>query len=188
LPLIPEKTQILNKKHIIIGGIIFLILSFFAFNNYKMIEKQNSKYKSVREKQNFEDETNLKKESEKLEIERYSNRSVFKGNKVFVYSSQFYDIEKNRGMITKNELTYHTFNFEKKTVTQNSIMNGKRINIVYPFKKMYEEKGILATTYVLEVNTNGLKEIWWSPDVPNLGYDYDDGTRIACYGLKIKTK
>jgi hypothetical protein len=33
------------------------------------------------------------------------------------------------------------------------------------------------------VNTLGVKEIWYSFDVPNLGYDYDDGSRIACYEL-----
>jgi hypothetical protein len=177
-----------NKKHLIIGGIIFLILCFFGFNNYQMIEKQNSKYKIEREKYNSENEVYLKAKSDKVETESSSKESPFKGKKVFTYSSQSYDIEKNNRMLTKNELTYHTFDFNKKTVTQNSIMNGKRINMIYPFKDMYEEKGLLATTYVLKVNTKGVKEIWWSPDVPNLGYDFDDGTRIACYDLKIKTK
>jgi len=43
---------------------------------------------------------------------------------------------------------------------------------------MYVEKGMLTITYVLKVETLGLKEVWCSPDVPNLGYDYDDGKRI----------
>ena len=105
--------------------------------------------------------------------------------KIYHYSSNSYDIEKNGRIITKTELTYHTFDFRKKIVIQNSIINGKRIEMTYPFTEIYEEKGIAATTYVLTVNVNGCKEIWWSPDVPNLGYDYDDGTRIACYELEL---
>lgn len=104
---------------------------------------------------------------------------------VYKYSSNSYDIEKNGQVITKTELTYHTFDFNRNIVTQNSTVNGQRIKLTYPFTEMYEEKGLAATTYVLPVNVNGCREIWWSPDIPNLGYDYDDGTRIACYDLQL---
>ncbi|UAB74308.1 hypothetical protein [Mesoflavibacter sp. SCSIO 43206] len=162
----------MNKKNIIIGAIILLILSFFSIKSYLMIEEDQKKYKILREQQ---------KSSKKDQEEPASKQ------KVFVYSSDYYDIEYPDGsMITKNEVTYHTFDFNNKTVTQNSELNGERFIITYPFKEMYEVKGLIATTHVLKVGTLGLKEIWWSPEVKNLGYDYDDGKRIACYGLKIK--
>lgn len=86
-------------------------------------------------------------------------------------------------MITKREITYHTFDFKNKSVTQRSRLNGQEVTMVYPFYEIYEEKGVLASTTVLVVNTLGVKEIWFSSEAPNLGYDYDDGTRIACYDL-----
>ena len=157
-----------------------MILVFFGTKNYLSLKNEQENYKNLESKSKNKFETD-KKMSE--------NESTFSGQKIFTYSSDFYDIEKADGsIITKYELTYHTFDFNKKTVTQNSVLNGKQINVTYPFSGMYEEKGLVATTYVLTVRTLGLKEIWWSPDVPNLGYDFDDGTRIACYDLKIKTK
>lgn len=178
----------MNKKHLIIGGIIILILGFFGTKSYLSIEKEQEKYRNLeRQTKNSQNASQLK-ESE-TNNKTSEKQSVYAGQKVFTYSSDSYDIEMPNGrMITKNELTYHTFDFNKKTVTQNSILNGKRKEITYPFNGMYEEKGLVATTYVLQVGTLGLKEIWWSPDVPNLGYDYDDGKRIACYDLKIKIK
>jgi len=170
----------MNKKQFIIGGILIAVLTFFGTKSYLTIEKQNAKYETL---ENQSKQTSAKY----VDKEKQTKQQNFDGQKVFTYSSSFYDIERSNGsVITKNELTYHTFDFNKKTVTQSSLLNGRRINTIYPFNEMYEEKGLLATTYVLTVNTLGVQEIWWSPDVPNLGYDYDDGTRIACYDLKIK--
>jgi len=186
-----ELVIVLNKKHLIIGGIILLIFVFFGIRSYLLIEKQNSKFQSVENQidpviETVEDANEISETFSNNVIDFKSN--IFSGQKVFKYSSEFYDIERLDGStITNREITYHTFDFNKNTVTNSSILNGKRVIITYPFNGMYEEKGILATTYVLNVNTLGVKEIWWSPDVPNLGYDYDDGTRIACYNLKIKT-
>ena len=168
----------MNRKHQIIVGIIILILGFFGTKNYLSIEKEQEKYRKLdgkfKEKQNS---TKFNKIETSTKITK--SKSPFKGQMLFTYSSDSYDIEfPNGSMITKDELTYHIFDFEKKIVTQSSILNGKRISIDYPFKSMYVEKGMLTTTYVLKVETLGLKEIWWSPDVPNLGYDYDDGKRI----------
>lgn len=178
----------MNKKYLILGGAIFLILCFFGYNSYQSIETQNTKFENPKDTHgNFNESDINSKDLNELVTDNsmFGKSSDFQNQKIFSYSSDFYDIEKGAQMITKTELTYHTFDMNKKTVTQNSILNGKRVNITYPFKNMYEEKGLLSTTYVLVVNTNGLKEIWWSPQVPNLGYDYDDGTRIACYDLKI---
>lgn len=173
----------MNKKNIIIGAVILLILSFFSIKSYLMIEEDQKKYKTLREQQKS---SKMDHEEEAYYQQKDQEESASK-QKVFVYSSDYYDIEYPDGsMITKQEVTYHTFDFNNKTVTQNSELNGERFIITYPFKEMYEEKGLIATTYVLKVGTLGVKEIWWSPEVKNLGYDYDDGKRIACYGVKIK--
>lgn len=182
----------MNKKYLFIVGVILIVLGFFGYKNYQSIEKQNAKYKEqyIKDKRKSELEKKSKENNKQVSNnEIKESKSQFTGEKIFTYSSSYYDIEKTNGqVITKNELTYHIFNFNKKTVTQISNVNGEYIKMTYPFYSMYEENGIVATTYVLKVHTLGVKEIWWSPDVPNLGYDYDDGKRIACYGLKIKAK
>jgi curved DNA-binding protein CbpA len=98
------------------------------------------------------------------------------------------DLERNNFVLnTNNEVTYHTFDFNTKTVTEKTKMNGEWIKLTYPMHGFYQESGTAATTYVISVGVLGVKEIWFSPDVPNLGYDYDDGSRIVCYGLtKVK--
>lgn len=170
----------MSKKNIIIIGIIAIILTFFGTRSYYTIENQNSNYPTIES----QIENNPIKTESKIKLE---NKSSSGNQKVFKYSSDFYDIEMPNGtIITKNEVTYHTIDFNKMTITQSSMLDGKRVDLTYPFKGMYKETGIIASTYVLTVNTLGLKEFWWSPEVPNLGYDYDDGTRIACYDIEMK--
>lgn len=157
----------MNLKQLIIGGIIGLILGIFGTQSYLSLEKGQEKYGNL-ESQSNNTQNSSELNEYKTDNKKSETKSPFAGQKVFTYSSDNYDIEMPNGsMIRKDELTYHTFDFNKKTVSQSSILNGKRINITYPFKGMYEEKGLVATTYVLKVGTLGLKEIWWSPDVPN---------------------
>ena len=183
----------MKNKNLVIGIIVFLIIASFGAKNYLLIEKEQEKYRNSNTNENYEKTPNqyeIEEENRNLDYKNANNSSDekndFAGKKVFKYSSNFYDIEKPNGkVITKKEITYHTFDFDNKTVTLNATFNGKRINYTYPFYKQYSEKGILATTYVLKVETLGVKEIWWSPDVPNIGYDFDDGSRIACYDIKL---
>ncbi len=108
-------------------------------------------------------------------------------DKVFTWKSTLNDKEINGEIIqTNHETSYHTFDFINKTVTQKSILNSQWITITYPMNGFYEQKGLLATTFVITVNDLGVNEIWFSPDVPNLGYDYSDGSRIACYELTLE--
>ncbi|SDF08504.1 hypothetical protein [Epilithonimonas hungarica] len=107
-------------------------------------------------------------------------------NKVFSYISFENDKEVDGVIIqTNKEVTRHIFDFKNKIVTFKTKLNGKTIKINYPINGFYKQEGLVATTYVIEVNTLGVKEIWFSPGVPNLGYDYDDGSRIACYNLEL---
>lgn len=139
--------------------------------------------------------------STKLVSSEYSNSNV--NNTEESYSQQnfagkvftFISLENDKEYIiggkliqTNKEKTIHKFDFINKIVTCKAPLNGKYVTTKYPINGFYEQKGSVATTYVIEVNTLGVKEIWFSPDVPNLGYDYDDGTRIACYELQLKNE
>ncbi|MAC93923.1 MAG: hypothetical protein CMC96_00330 [Flavobacteriales bacterium] len=142
----------------------------------------------IEEIERDEDETEKKEavaELSKAEI------SWKRSKNVFIYKSYNYDIEYPNGEVERvDEITYHTFDMDKKIVVQSSQLFEERFEMVYPFNDIYTETGLIgnAKTHVLKVNTLGCKEIWWSPDVPNLGYDYDGGKRIACYDLEIMYK
>ena len=102
----------------------------------------------------------------------------------FTFKSTQNDKEYNGVIVQENyETTYHTFDFVNKTVTQKAALNGQWITITYPMNGYYKESGLIASTYVIQVHDLGVTEIWFSPDVPNLGYDFIDGSRIACYDI-----
>jgi hypothetical protein len=86
---------------------------------------------------------------------------------------------------TNRDTTFHIFDFIHRTVTLKAPMGGRLLTFSYPMRSYYIEKGVLASTYVIVVNDNGVKEIWFSPDVPNLGYDYLDGSRQAYYVITL---
>jgi len=67
--------------------------------------------------------------------------------------------------------------------TQKSPLNGKYVKFTYPIQSVYRENRSGYIIIVLVINSLGVKEIWFSPTVGNLGYDYIDGTRIACYNV-----
>ncbi|MET4081127.1 hypothetical protein ABIB40_001072 [Pedobacter sp. UYP30] len=111
------------------------------------------------------------------------NNDKLKGKK-FTFKSTSYDKELNGVTIeARDEVSYHQFDFVNMIVTQKPLYDGEWVEFSYPIVSSYKEKGIAATTYVLIIGSMGVKEIWFSPDVPNLGYDYIDGSTIACYGI-----
>lgn len=108
-------------------------------------------------------------------------------SKIILLKSLNYDIEKPGvpGYKTIYEATTHKFDFVNMRVTQRCKLNGEYVRLIYPFTSFYIEQKAGTSTYVLVVNSMGVKEIWYSPDNGNLGYDYLDGTRIACYDVTI---
>lgn len=206
----------LNKKLLkgFIFGLFVLGVAYLIFNNYESSKERAQAFKIA---DNKNDTLVLSKDSVKKimgrlpknespteEVEREvtekketaaeiskAESSWKKSKNVFIYKSFNYDIEYPNGEVERvDEITYHTFDMDQKIVVQSSQLFEERFEIVYPFNGMYTETGLIgsAKTHVLEVNTLGCKEIWWSPDVPNLGYDYNDGKRIACYDLEIMYK
>jgi hypothetical protein len=88
-------------------------LVFFGIKSYQSIEKEQEKYRNS--KSHDENNKNASTPNKiKPETINSDKQGVFAGQKVFTYSSASYDIEMPNGsMITKNELTYHTFDFNK---------------------------------------------------------------------------
>jgi hypothetical protein len=91
------------------------------------------------------------------------------------------DIERpGQKTVTKYVTCYHTIDNNKKQVIYEGINPaGEKVKIVYPIKDFYQD----GVTYVIVVNSKGLKEFWFSPTVKNMGYDLSDGTRLACYKM-----
>ena len=110
-----------------------------------------------------------------------SSSEAFISSEVYKFKSTETDVEKPREEVyTKYEVSYHTFNLNKKEVTFESIKsNGEKTKIIYQIKNSYKD----GVTYVFIVNDKGVKEIWFSPEMNNLGYDLIDGTRLAFYNI-----
>ena len=104
----------------------------------------------------------------------------------FKFKSNSYDVEKPVNVInsTLKDITYHTFDFANRVVTFNGVKsNGETFSKTYTMKSFYKESGLLGETYVMVVNENGVKEIWFSVEGNNLGYDLEDGSRLAFYDI-----
>lgn len=148
---------------------------------YQKVDIPDSIYKKIiNEKAKKSYNQNTKKiESRNTQSNSFSQFS----NKKVTFKSTYYDKERNNVILnTNNEISYHTFDFKKRIVIQKSLLNGKWIEITYPINGFYED----GLTYVIIVNDLGVNEIWFSPTMLNLGYDFMDGSRIACYGLSVE--
>jgi hypothetical protein len=105
-------------------------------------------------------------------------------NEILLLKSKFNDKEfKGKIVQTNLEETIHKLDFKKKMVTLETIVDGQVLSFKYPMNGFYKQKGIVSETNVIIVNSLGVKEIWFNLEIRNLGYDYDDGLRIACYEI-----
>lgn len=103
---------------------------------------------------------------------------------VHTFKSTLNDRERNGQILeTSSEPMFHKIDPNNKTVTHSFQIDGIWKEIVYPFSEYYKEEGILHTTMVLKVGDKGVKEIWWTPEVNNLGYDFYNGNRLVSYDL-----
>lgn len=103
---------------------------------------------------------------------------------ILIFQSSFYDIEKNGDIvetITRNSV--HIFDFHEKIITRKVLKNGNWVVAKYAMNSFYKQTGLVSTTYVFTIKDNLIKEIWFCPFVPNLGYDYLDGSRMAFYNV-----
>ena len=157
-----------GKIALIATGVILLFIYFLSMNNSGSENVYENKYENSNST-NYSSSPTRNAPTELLHK----------------FTSNSNDLENMSGVIkkTNNEMTSHIFDFKNKVVTCYRPVNGKYQTLKYSMKSFYKEEGIAATTYVIQVGSRGVKEIWFSPDVPNLGYDYDDGTRRSFYSL-----
>jgi|GEM_PF-2263221 len=145
-----------------------------TYKEYEPVEIPDSVYKNLNTKS---EKNNIEKDYK----QKTNNFHEFNGKKV-KFKSSFYDKEKNNIILnTNHEVTYHTIDFNKGIVTQKSKLDGKWIEFKYPINGFYKD----GVTNVIIVNDMGVNEIWFSSATLSLGYDYMDGSRIACYGLSV---
>ena len=102
--------------------------------------------------------------------------------KFFKFKTTEVDVEYGSNTVTKYETHYHTIDYGKKQIIyEGTSAKGEKIKITYPMTSFYEE----GITSVIVVNSKGLKEFWFSSVAQNLGYDMEDGTRLAFYKLTL---
>ncbi|MGM1427802.1 zinc ribbon domain-containing protein [Sphingobacterium lactis] len=139
------------------------------------IESEGEKVNVVEEVENPQ-ESKLKNSLEK---------NPFKG-KVFTFKSIINDKEIGEVIIqTNNEKSYHLFDFQKNIIHLFADFQGEQVQFSFPVSGYYIERGLTDETHVFVINTLGVKEIYLSLTNNNLGYDYDDGSRINHFGIEL---
>src|SRR5690606_4961676 len=124
------------KNQIIIGIAVLTILIIFGIRSYNVTQGQVKSQQEKLKNNTFSSPGNNRTKT--------NNKSLDRNQKIFTWRSELYDIERpDSSMITKREITYHTFDFKNKSVTQRSRLNGQEVTMVYPFYEIYEEKGVL---------------------------------------------
>lgn len=199
----------LNRLILFLGIFAVILLGFRLFVNEKdnidsdngKIEKtsnssdpipitgplidQSAKKDIVKEK-----EIELDTESEEVNVPKTNipknslELNPFKG-KVFTFKSLINDKELNGVIIqTNKETTYHIFDFQKNIIHLVADFLGEQVQFSFPVEDYYIEKGLLGETHVFVIKTLGVQEIYLSLTNGNLGYDYDDGSRINHFEIK----
>lgn len=199
----------LNRLILFLGIFAVILLGFRLFVNEKdnidsdngKIEKtsnssdpipitgplidQSAKKDIVKEK-----EIELDTESEEVNVPKTNipknslELNPFKG-KVFTFKSLINDKELNGVIVqTNKETTYHIFDFQKNIIHLVADFLGEQVQFSFPVMDYYIEKGLLGETHVFVIKTLGVQEIYLSLTNGNLGYDYDDGSRINHFEIK----
>lgn len=151
----------------------------------KSVEEQTTKAES--EIEYFVDEPQPNEISVNEEV--FEKQNIFYGKKIFVFSSDNCAIQMPNGETFERRIrTYHTFNLKNKSVTVNSILNRKSVELIYDFKSIYEDDDIMGINYVLNMSSPIVKEISLTPSIPDIIYVHYDGTILRYYNLKIKIK
>lgn len=199
----------LNRLILFLGIFAVILLGFRLFVNEKdnidsdngKIEKtsnssdpipitgplidQSAKKDIVKEK-----EIELDTESEEVNVPKTNipknslELNPLKG-KVLTFKSLINDKELNGVIVqTNKETTYHIFDFQKNIIHLVADFLGEQVQFSFPVMDYYIEKGLLGETHVFVIKTLGVQEIYLSLTNGNLGYDYDDGSRINHFEIK----
>jgi len=163
----------------------FKILPVQLIINKPVATKKNTEWERMRAKLAAQQKRAKQKNECQTTYESKPPTKVTK--KFFKFKSDNYDIEKpdESGYKTVYSPSFHTVDFNNLIVKQKSLLNNQWVEIIYPIRSFYIDPGSVTTTYVIVVQSNGLKEVWFCPETESLGYDFLDGTRIACYDLTV---
>ena len=171
--------QEVESKYLIIAAGVILILVIGIINHSNQTKHMNN-YK------NSKPDNEIKYNSNEIKNDRVENSNSYEiDESYFVFESTNNDKEIDGRIIQTNiEKTIHYFDLKNNKVKLKAYFLDKMLEFEYNIKGYYLQEGLIAKTHVFVIDDLGVKEIWISFDVPNLGYDYDDGSRIACYDLK----
>lgn len=166
----------MKKKYLIIGGFIVLIFGFFGFNSYQSLEEQNGKF-TVSENQ----ESSIEQE---ILPNNYTTEN--EGKPVFKFKSYSNDLENEIEILqTNNEITYHTFDFNKKLIsfrTQTKGGDWKTFEFKLEKSVMVESiSGLRGMEF--EINNARCYQIWIS-SLGNIGYEFTNGQKLVFYEVQ----
>jgi hypothetical protein len=171
--------QEIERKYLMIAVGVILILGV-GYINHSNQTKHLEKY------ENNKSNNNSNHNSNKIQNDNIEESNIYGiDENYFAFESTNNDKEID-GVITQTniEKTIHYFDLKNNKIRLKTFILDKMIQYEYNIKDYYLQEGLAAKTHVFVIEDLGVKEIWISFDVPNLGYDYDDGSRIACYDLK----
>ena len=164
----------INKKHIriTIFSAIVIIISFFLYNSYEILEEQNSRYRD-----SYQNDIN--KESIKKEPQIDKSR-------VFKFVSNSNDLENQSKILQRNdEITYHKFDFKKNEITlKTPTTSGKWKTIQFKIDKAKIKESLLGLKGMeFDIDHKHCYQVWVST-VGNIGYEFDSGQKLVFYGVK----
>jgi hypothetical protein len=195
----------MKKKNLILIGIILIFISFFVGKSYQSFQDiQNPKYKKIDSTQ-IQYILNQKAEAEKIKNEVSTKKIIPKtkpkiikkkvepkrtkptiqkiksttSKNILRYKSTFNDYENETDIIETNyEVSYHTFDFDNKTITMKSrLKSGKWKTFTFKWTKITEpyDNGYIEFNIV---NDKGIYQIWRS-SVNTIGYEFYNKEKLV---------
>jgi len=109
-----------------------------------------------------------------------------KKSDIFTFKSNYCEVSVHGldGVEERNNIVYHTFDLGRMVITLSMVLNGYESNKSYPVKSVQMEKKSGHTIYKMNIGVLRVNEIWFSPAIGNLGYEYSDGKQIAYFKVK----
>lgn len=199
----------MKKYQIIIFGFCLIVIAFFGGRNYQFfknneINKKNYPIDTIENKEQTSNTQKLKTandiiinseiqnkkfENKKIENERVEtinieNRKPVQSKNVIQFNSTFNDFENSTEIVKTNyEISYHTFDFDNKTITLKSkTKTGNWKTFVFQWTKITEpyDNGYIEFTIK---NDKGVYQIWRS-SMNNIGYEFYNKTKLVYYDVK----
>lgn len=188
----------MKNSHILIIALIAIVISFFlgrSYQAFKFIEDNKPKIqmdtvliKSPVEQKELEvKEIISEPKIEKSKISTIKSdivKSTSKSKNIIKFISTYNDFENSTDILETNyEISYHTFDFDNKTVTMElKQKNGGWKVATFKWKKVKEPYNNGYVEFDI-VNDKGVYQIWRS-SMSNIGYEFYNNTKLVFYGIQ----